>query len=153
MHGHWNLKPKPRASTKVVSSHCTSYINITNFLSFSLKILEKFELSSMPSVSYLSKMALLYFHCAIAPSGPGPRHCRGFTTTLGRTPLGKLSARRRELTTYNAHKTRYSRVFQPFIPASEHLQTHGVYRAANGMDSYFSNIELRFRLSLISPKI
>jgi hypothetical protein len=45
------------------------------------------------------------------PSGPGLPHCRGSTimlrhTTLGRTPLDELSARRRDLylTTHNTHK-------------------------------------------------
>ena len=50
-------------------------------------------------------------HVATAPSESGPPHYRGFTitlghTTLGRTPLGEWSARRRDLylTTHNTHK-------------------------------------------------
>jgi len=47
-------------------------------------------------------MSNIVFHCAIASSGPGPPHCRGFTitlghTTLGGTPLDEWSARCGEL--------------------------------------------------------
>jgi hypothetical protein len=50
----------------------------------------------------------IFFRGALAPSGPEPRHYRGFTitlwhTTLGRTPLDEWPARRRDLylTTHN----------------------------------------------------
>jgi hypothetical protein len=56
---------------------------------------------------------VLSFHGAIAASGPGPPHYRGFTialrhTTLGRTPLDEWLARRRDLylATHNTHKRR-----------------------------------------------
>ena len=63
------------------------------------------------------------FHDATAPSGPGPPHCLAFTTlrttTLGRTPLDKWSALRRDvyLTTHNIHKRQTSK------PPSE-IQSH-----------------------------
>jgi len=53
----------------------------------------------------------IFSHGARAPNGSEPPHYRGFTitfrhTTLGRTPLDKWSARRRDLdlTTHNAQK-------------------------------------------------
>jgi len=63
---------------------------------------------------------------ATAPSGPKP-HYRRFMitlrhTTLGRTPLGEWSARRRHLylTMYNNHKREIymlSAEFEPAVPA------------------------------------
>jgi len=53
-------------------------------------------------------MHLLYlFHGAIAHSGPGPPHYRGFTitlrhSTLGRTPLDEWTARRTDLWQHTA---------------------------------------------------
>ena len=74
------------------------------------------------------------FHGATAPSGPGPPHHRGFTTTLrhttlGRTPLYEWPARRRDfyLITHNTHKRQTSvppAAFEPTIPASERPLTH-----------------------------
>ena len=45
---------------------------------------------------------IVFFYGAIAPSGPWPPHCQGFTitlrcTTIVRTPLNEWSARRRDL--------------------------------------------------------
>jgi hypothetical protein len=59
-------------------------------------------------------------------------------TTLGRTPLGEGSARRRDLylTTHNTHKKQTSMSpagFEPTIPASERPQTHALDRAATGI--------------------
>jgi hypothetical protein len=55
-----------------------------------------------------------FFHDAGDPKAPGPPHYRGFTitlrhTTLGRTPLDELSARRRDLylTTHTLARDRY----------------------------------------------
>ena len=77
-----------------------------------------------------------------SPSGPRPPHYRMFMitlrhTTLGRTPLGEWSARRRDLylTTHNTHKRQTSMLlagFEPAIPASERSQTHALHRAATG---------------------
>ena len=77
-----------------------------------------------------------FLHGTTAPSGPGPQHCRNFTTTLTRTilcrmPLDEWSARRRDLylTTHNTHKkqTFMPRLgFEPTIPASERPQTHAL---------------------------
>ena len=59
-------------------------------------------------------------------------------TTLGRTPLDKLSARHRDLylTPHNTHNRQTSMsqaVFQHKIPASERSQTHALDRAGNGV--------------------
>ena len=66
-------------------------------------------------------------------SWPGSAHYRGFTitlmkTTLGRTPLDKWSARRRDLyvTIHNTHKKQTSMTpvgFEDTIPESEWLHT------------------------------
>ena len=58
-------------------------------------------------------------------------------TTLHRTPLGELSARRRELylTTNSITKRQTSvppAVFEPTVPASEQPQTHTLDRLATG---------------------
>ena len=63
------------------------------------------------------------------PSGPRPRHFRGFIitlrpTTLGRTPLDEWSARRRDLyltTHYNNRRQTYLHPagFEPTIPACQ----------------------------------
>ena len=78
------------------------------------------------------------------PSGPGPPHYRGYMitlrhTTLDRTPLDQLSARRRNLY-LNSHNTDKRRTFmppaefEPAIPTSERPQTHTLERAASGID-------------------
>ena len=95
--------------------------------------------------------ASLQLGCSFIPwrnSRRGQRlsHYRGFTitlrhTTLGRTPLGELSARHRDLylTTYNTHNRQ---IFMPpagfelTIPASERPQIYGLDRAATGIGIY-----------------
>jgi len=72
---------------------------------------------------------IFFLHCATAPSRPAPSRYRGFMitlrhTTLGRTPLGEWSARRRGLylTAHNTLKRLTSMPpagFEPAIPASE----------------------------------
>jgi len=59
----------------------------------------------------ITDYSLLLFYGATAPGGPGPPHSRGFTITLthptlGRTPLDRWSARRRDLylTKHNTHE-------------------------------------------------
>ena len=61
--------------------------------------------------SYVFIFLRYLFHCATAPSGPGPPHYRCFTITLrhnifGWFPLDERSSRRRDLylTTHNTHK-------------------------------------------------
>jgi hypothetical protein len=59
-------------------------------------------------------------------------------TTLGRTPLDKCPARRRDLylTTHNTHKRQTSMPpvqFEPTIPVSERQQTHALDRTATGI--------------------
>ena len=59
-------------------------------------------------------------------------------TTLGKTPLDELPARRRDLylKTHNTHKKQTSMTpagFEPTIPVSERPQTHALNRAATGI--------------------
>jgi len=85
------------------------------------------------SVTFMSTSQFL-FHGVLAPSGPGPSHCRGFTitlrhTTFARTPLSRLSGRRRDLylTTHNTHKRQTplpTAGFEPEIPGRQGPQTH-----------------------------
>ena len=91
---------------------------------------------------YLLRNYNFFFHGPTAPSGSRPPHCRGFMitvrhSTLGRTPLDKWSARRRDLylTIHNPHKRQTSMPpagFAPAIPASGRPQTHALDRAATG---------------------
>jgi len=86
------------------------------------------------------------FFCGTTPlSGPGPLHYRGFPitprhTTLGRTSLDELSARRRDLymTKHNTHKRQTSMhpaEFEPAISASERPQTNVLDVADTGNSS------------------
>jgi hypothetical protein len=82
-------------------------------------------------------------HGALAPSGPVPPHCRGFTivlrhTTLDRTlwTIDQPVARDLYLTTHSTHKRQSSRPlsgFEPTIPVSEQPQTHALDPAATGI--------------------
>jgi hypothetical protein len=73
-------------------------------------------------------------------TGPAPSHRWGSAikhrhTTLGRTPLEELSARRRDryLTTYNTHNGQtfmLSAEFEPVIPACERPQNQALDRVA-----------------------
>ena len=84
----------------------------------------------------------IFFHGKTAPSRPGLLHYLGFMTThkhttLGRTPLCKCSAQRKDLylTTRNTHKRHTCMPmwgFKPAIPASKCLQTHTLDCAAIG---------------------
>ena len=72
---------------------------------------------------------------------PTPTHAHTHThaRTLGRTPLDKGPARRRELylTKHNIHKRQTLILpvgFEPAIPVSEQLRTHSLDRAAVGID-------------------
>jgi hypothetical protein len=66
-------------------------------------------------------------HGGTVRSGPGPPHCRGFRTTLGRTPQGEWSAWRRDLylTTRNTHKRQTSMSPAEFEPADPRLRPLG----------------------------
>jgi len=62
-------------------------------------------------------------------------------TTVGRTPLGEWSARRRDLylTTHNTHNRQTSMPpvgFEPTISAGERPQTYALDRVATGTDNY-----------------
>ena len=96
-------------------------------------------------MSYIASFPAFFYHGATAPpqSGPRPPHYRGFTitirhTTVGRTPLDELSARRTDLylTTHNTHNSQTPVTpegFEPTIPASERPQTDALDRAATGI--------------------
>jgi hypothetical protein len=90
--------------------------------------------SSQPVLEDVHRLwyVLLFFsNDSTAPWGPRPPHYRGFTitirhTTLGRTPLDKWSARRRDiyLTTHNTHNRQTSMSpagFEPAIPAADRM--------------------------------
>jgi len=92
--------------------------------------------------------AQCFTHGATAPLGPGSPHCWGFTitlkhTTVGRAPLVKWSARRRDLypTTNKTKKKRQPSMLpaglEPAIPASERLQTHALGSAPTGIGTVF----------------
>ena len=82
------------------------------------------------------------------PSGPEPPHYQGFTitlrhTTLGRTPLDKGSAPRRDLylTTDNTHKRQRSKPparFEPAIPANEQPRNDVLDSAVTGIGRHIS---------------
>jgi hypothetical protein len=70
-------------------------------------------------------------------------------TTLGVTPLGEWSARRRDLylTTHKAHKRQTSvplAGFEPAIPASERPQTHALDRASTGIGPFLRIVLVKF---------
>jgi hypothetical protein len=77
-------------------------------------------------------------------------------TTLGRTPLGEWSSRRRDLylTTHSPHKRKKSMpptVFDPTIPVSKQPLTHALDRAATGICVYnISEVGRRRNTSLTS---
>jgi hypothetical protein len=79
-------------------------------------------------------------------------------TTLGRTALDELSARRRDLyfTTHNTHKREREREtsilpagFEPTIPASERPQTHALDSAGTGIalgNKYNTEMQVKFNV-------
>ena len=78
-------------------------LTVTSLLSLQ-SLLERHSLSALSA----SCACVLFVHGTTTPSGPGPHPYRGFTTTLrhitfGRTPLGKWSARRRDLCLTTQH--------------------------------------------------
>jgi len=86
--------------------------------------------------SFIRSSYHVLYYGATAPSGPGRPHYRGFTITLGNSPLDEWSARRRELY-LTTHKTltrdrhpRSERDFEPTVLARERPQTHAWNRAA-----------------------
>ena len=94
-----------------------------------------------------------FFHGATAPNGPGPPHCRGFTITLGRTPLDAGPAPRRDLylTTNNTHNRQASTPpagFEPAIPASEQPPTHHLDRAVTWIGP-FREMERNFKCTSV----
>jgi len=91
-----------------------------------------------------------------------PTHCRckglslrliTLSDTLGRTPVGMVSARRRDLQriTYNIHKTSMpTAVFKPAIPTSQRPQTCASEREATRTGRKWNLIYLKFGFSLFS---
>jgi hypothetical protein len=122
--GYLSLETQHQWYWRYVYSHFIKLINNIKFLIFSLHL----------------------FLGATASSGPGPSHYRGFTITLrhitlGRTPLDKWSARRRDLylAAHNTQKRQTSLPpagFEPAIPASEWPHTHALDRAVTGIGIY-----------------
>jgi hypothetical protein len=109
----------------------------------------------VPTLAETSKCDVRYFELFFVPTGkcrylnngatdpsePGPHHYRGFMvtlrhTTLSRTPLDELLARRRDLylKINNIYETYFHATagFEFAIPANELAQIHALDRAANG---------------------
>jgi hypothetical protein len=97
----------------------------------------------------------LFLHDAAALSGPGFPRCRGFTITLGRTPLDEWSTRCRYLYITTQHSKEISMPpteFAPGFPANECPQTHVLDRA-RPMGSAVSLSYVRKTLSLINGSL
>ena len=103
---------------------------------FSLQLVENI-------IKLLYKLCIfraIFPRCNAAPRGPGPHHYRGFTITLGKTPLDEWSARRRDISSDNTQHpqeretTMPTAGFEPAIPASERPQTHTSDRTATGIE-------------------
>jgi hypothetical protein len=86
-------------------------------------------------------LQLCFFYGMIAPSGPGPPHYRGFTITLGRTPLDEWSAQSRDLylTIHNTHKRQISMPpggIRARGPSNERPQIHALDCTATAVGFY-----------------
>jgi hypothetical protein len=89
--------------------------------------------ASSRGMSWRQELLVIFLSWRDNPNGPRPPHYRGFMiilrhTTLGRTPLDKWSARRRDLylKTHNTHTRQTSMPtagLESTIPASERPQT------------------------------
>ena len=128
------------------ASPSLSYTHTFLFILFSI-----FQTNISLRISHLSvrishpvSASVFFYRGTAAPSGPSPPHYQRFTitlrhTTLGRTPLGKWSARRRNLyvTTHNTHMRQTDihapEEFAPTISTSERPQNHDSDRAATGI--------------------
>jgi len=92
-------------------------------------------------------------------SGPRPPHCRGFMitlrhTTVGRTPLEKWSARRRDLylTTHNTHNRQTYMLptgFEPMVPASKRPQTQALDRAVSWIGIMLNNYHINSWITVV----
>ena len=99
---------------------------------------------------------IVFFFCGAATQrGSWPPHSWGVLdhtqrrTTVGRAPLDKWSARRKDLylTTHNPHKRQTSMPavgFEPTISADERPQTYALDRAATGTGSNIYCIHVNF---------
>jgi hypothetical protein len=143
----WRRK---KAHTSTYKFEITAAILITNILEI-LRVqfmergcqgVRKWKEKRLGTTAVVNERNCICFLCAPVPTAPEPLRYWGFTiilrhTTLGRTPLDKWSAGRREpyLTTHNTHK-RHTFVllagFDPAIPVSEQPQTHALDRATTG---------------------
>jgi hypothetical protein len=90
--------------------------------------------------SYFHVDTLCFFYGWTTCFGRVPPHERGFTITLGRTPLHEWSTRRWELylTIHNTHKRQIS---MP-LPGFEHAipTSHTLDRAATGIGKHYTYI-------------
>ena len=108
--------------------------------------------------SQASSTAIFFFFGAATQRGSWPPHFWGFLdhtqrrTTVGRTPLHKWSAHRRDLylTAHNTHNRQTSMPpvgFEPTISGGERPQTYALNRAATGtgiINSY-KNVKLKLK--------
>jgi hypothetical protein len=79
--------------------------------------------------------SLIPLRGAIAPSWPGPPHCRGFTITLLSVGLLWMGDEPVAKNTHMRQTSMSCEGFEPTIPASERPQTHALDRAATGTGS------------------
>jgi hypothetical protein len=117
------------------------YLEFGYYHFISHNILIVFRRSSLHSTSE-SELLTDFFHCAIAPSGPGLLPYRSITiilrcTTLGRTPMDEGIAHRRDLylTTHKTHHRQKSMPpmeLYPAIPVSERPHNPALDGAATG---------------------
>ena len=94
-------------------------------------------------------VGIIFSRGIVAPSVPGPPHCRGFMitlrhTTLGRIPLDERSDRRRDLylTTHNIQNRQTPMPlagFEPAILANEQPQIRAVDCAVTTGIIYFTS--------------
>ena len=105
-------------------------------------------------------LLFVFLKTLIAPSGPGPPHCRGFEitlrhTTLGRTPLFAWSTGIRDLylTTHNTHKRQTSMPpagFKPAIPRSGRQNSHVLDPVVTGIGDHLYYCHIKSAETLIN---
>jgi len=144
----WKTYLNVSLDSKIKSNYCTSLITYIRRIHGASKT-EKLPLYLRPHSESRKHIHMhtynsddgeypdYFFYSAIVPSGPGPRHYRGFTithghNTLGRIPLDEWSARCRGiwLTTHNTHKRQAympTAEFESAIPESERSQIHALH--------------------------
>jgi len=88
--------------------------------------------------AYCARNIVYFLPWRKCPQWATPPRFRGFTITLGRTPLDEWSARPRDLylTTHNRQTSMAPAGFEPTISRSERPQTHASDRAAIGAGTH-----------------